>query len=63
MLADALIETQYLKGEIVIKEGDEGDAFFLLNKGVIQFSKNGQKISEMDSVKGGQFFGKRWKFI
>jgi len=44
---------------VVIKEGEPGDAFYILSKGQIQFSKNGRPISVMDSAlpEKGSFFG------
>lgn len=60
-LANALVETHFIKGETIIKEGEEGDAFYILVTGQIQFSKNGQEISVMDAAKPekGTFFGER----
>lgn len=48
----------------MIKEGEEGDAFFILSRGQIAFSKNGHEISIMDAAKPekGSFFGERSDF-
>jgi len=46
-----LVETQFIKGEVIIKEGEVGDAFYILARGQIEFSKNGHAISIMDSSK------------
>lgn len=36
-LAHALVEAHYIKGDVIIKEGDEGDAFYILSRGKIAF--------------------------
>jgi len=66
-LANALVETHFIMGECVIKEGDKGDAFYILAKGAITFTKKDaatgedRVISYMDAAKPekGCFFGER----
>jgi len=66
-LANALVETHFIMGECIIKEGDKGDAFYILAKGAITFTKKDQQtgedkvISYMDAAKPekGCFFGER----
>jgi len=63
-LANALTETQFLKGEVIIKEGEEGDAFYILSKGQVSFAKGGKEIALMDAAKPekgskGCYFGER----
>lgn len=66
-LANALVETHFIMGECIIKEGDKGDAFYILAKGAITFTKKDAQtgedrvISYMDAAKPekGCFFGER----
>lgn len=66
-LAYSLIETHWLKGDVIIREGDDGTAFFVLAKGVIKFTKEMEAgkeprhISTMDAAQParGIFFGER----
>ena len=55
-MAGALIETHFHKGEVVIHEGDIGDAFFILSKGEIAFKKRNaegaeEEVALMDAAK------------
>ncbi|GAB5358675.1 hypothetical protein AAMO2058_000478700 [Amorphochlora amoebiformis] len=47
-IAEALEEVKFKEGEIIIKEGDNGDSFFVLKKGRV-----------MDYKTPGSFFGER----
>lgn len=38
-LAGSLVESTFLKGEVIMREGEEGEAFYILAKGRIAFSK------------------------
>lgn len=66
-LANALVETHFIMGECIIKEGDRGDAFYILAKGAVTFTKKDPQsgedrvISYMDAAKPekGCFFGER----
>mmetsp|Transcript_19463 Transcript_19463/g.48763 ORF Transcript_19463/g.48763 Transcript_19463/m.48763 type:complete len:836 (-) Transcript_19463:646-3153(-) len=65
-LASSLVETNYILGETVIREGEQGDAFYILKKGQIAFTKKDEKgeekvVSHMDSGKPGKgcYFGER----
>mmetsp|Transcript_19465 Transcript_19465/g.48766 ORF Transcript_19465/g.48766 Transcript_19465/m.48766 type:complete len:823 (-) Transcript_19465:925-3393(-) len=66
-VANALVETNFILGETIIKEGDVGNAFYILKKGTIAFTKRDPSdgedkvISYMDASKPekGCFFGER----
>ncbi|CAD7927308.1 unnamed protein product [Amoebophrya sp. A25] len=66
-VANALVETNFILGETIIREGDVGNAFYILKKGTIAFTKrdihDGEEkvISYMDASKPekGCFFGER----
>ncbi|CAD7955388.1 unnamed protein product [Amoebophrya sp. A120] len=65
-MASCLVETHYIMGETIIKEGEEGDAFYILKQGQIAFTKKDEKgqekvVSHMDSTKPGKgcYFGER----
>ena len=46
-----MTETQFIKGEVIIKEGEDGDAFYILSKGQVSFAKGGKEIAVMDASK------------
>lgn len=41
-------------GEVVIQQGDEGDNFYVIENGEIEFYVNGEKVGE---IKDGASFG------
>jgi len=53
-LVDVLRERRFGDGVIVIQEGDEGDEFFILEKGVCRASKGGEFLREYEP---GTYFG------
>lgn len=55
-IADALESRTYQDGEEVIKEGEAGEAFFLIESGVAQVEKQGTIVGELG--KGDYFGGK-----
>ncbi|CAD7927310.1 unnamed protein product [Amoebophrya sp. A25] len=66
-LSQHLVETHYIMGETIIKEGENGNAFYILKKGQVAFTKKDEKgeekvVSHMDSAKPtekGCYFGER----
>lgn len=57
-IADALETTSYEAGEHIIKEGDLGDRFFLLEEGEAQATKGaGSSASVLTTYKPGDYFG------
>lgn len=53
-LADALAPRKYDVGDLVTKEGEPGDEFFILESGEAEAIKHGQLVM---SYKDGDFFG------
>ncbi|TDT71590.1 cyclic nucleotide-binding protein [Hypnocyclicus thermotrophus] len=45
---------RYGKGEIIVKEGEEGDSFFIIQSGIVDIFINNRKIA---NLKKGDFFG------
>ena len=61
-MADSLKEEQYVKDEFIIREGEEGDIFYLLMKGEAIASKTlepGKPPQEVFKYKPGDYFGER----
>ncbi|ETO20727.1 protein kinase, partial [Reticulomyxa filosa] len=56
LAADALMEITFTTGQVVIKEGDEGDKFYIIKKGMCQWSKSNGEKGELSE---GMFFGER----
>jgi cAMP-dependent protein kinase regulator len=60
-LADALESKQYKDGELIIKQGDQADAFYLMEKGVVRIAmtdvKDTSKEVELTTVTSGGYFG------
>jgi len=53
-VADALQAKEYKDGDAMVKEGEDGDEFFLLEEGEAFATKNGQQVM---SYKAGDYFG------
>eukprot|EP00929_Paragymnodinium_shiwhaense_P029645 TRINITY_DN1693_c0_g1_i1.p1 TRINITY_DN1693_c0_g1~~TRINITY_DN1693_c0_g1_i1.p1 ORF type:complete len:868 (-),score=235.57 TRINITY_DN1693_c0_g1_i1:567-3170(-) len=59
-LADSLLDQTYTKGQYIIKQGEEGDAFFILIQGDVQFEQNGKSVGSASAKNGQlQFFGEQ----
>ena len=54
-VADALEEEAHPKGDVIIREGEKGDYFFIVEKGTVEFSKKGEGVVGEATV--GGFFG------
>ena len=63
-LSDAQLEVviqhmkvvKYMPGEYIIKEGEEGQTFYIIEDGEVQISKDGNKIRKIGSL---EYFGER----
>lgn len=54
-IADSLRPVEFKKGDVVMKQGEEGDMFYIIEKGSVEYSKEGDgKVGE-DGV--GGYFG------
>ena len=53
-VAGLAMETQFADGETVTREGDEGDAFFVVIDGQLDVSRNGMTLRELGP---GDFLG------
>ena len=56
LVADALEVAKYKKGSVIIEEGEKGDKFYVLQKGVCQWSKSN---GESGDIPAPGFFGER----
>jgi len=56
LVSDALEVVKYKKGQIVIEEGEVGDKFYVIQKGVCQWSKSN---GESGDITAPGFFGER----
>src|SRR5436309_1395019 len=53
-VAERMTRRQYMPGEIIVREGDVGEEFFLIADGEVQVERQGQEIARLGS---GEFFG------
>merc|ERR1712098_78848 len=53
-VADALKVESHASGAEVIKQGDKGDTFYIIEKGTCKVLKDGQEVMQ---YKSGDFFG------
>lgn len=60
-LCDALIPKRYVKGEIIIKEGDEADGMYFLEEGTVKVTKSNENGNsgerEVSKLESGSYFG------
>ena len=59
-LCDSLKAVDYVAGDVVIKEGDEGEEFFLIESGTAeatQTAEDGAQVSVCPTYSAGAFFG------
>jgi CRP-like cAMP-binding protein len=54
-LADSMQEVRYMEGASVVKEGDEGDSFFIILQGEAKVVGPGGR--EVNRLRPGDFFG------
>jgi len=50
---DAMFERKVSQGEVVIRQGDQGDNFYVVDEGVFDIFVNGKKVVEIAA--GGSF--------
>ena len=53
-LSKLMKKEKFVPEELIVKEGIEGDKFFLINKGIVRISQNGKTIRELEK---GNYFG------
>jgi len=53
-VADAAEPSTYVDGDVIVKQGDKGDEFFMIVDGKVSISKNGTVVGEMTRA---QWFG------
>jgi len=61
-LADALVEAAFTEGEYIIKQGEEGQTFFILYEGQVSVEVNGKEVTKYsgDPTNGSfESFGER----
>ena len=61
-VCDALKETTFLKKDFIIKEGDYGDVFYILEEGNCNATKTlepGKPATEIKKYSAGEYFGER----
>ena len=57
-LADALVPKEYAAGDVIIKEGDAGDVFFIVHEGEVKCTTAAKGEEEVsDRLKEGAYFG------
>jgi len=56
-LLDGLTEVNFQPGDVIIKEGDAGDAFFIIRDGEVKATKKSQKDEVSRRLKRSDFFG------
>ena len=52
-LARSLVKVELTAGDVVVKEGDEGDRFYVVESGTLEVSRDGEHIAEIGP--GGSF--------
>ena len=59
-IAEALEEVEYGAGAVIVKQGDEGDTFFIIKAGQVRCTIRGEQESvEVARYSAGDFFGER----
>ncbi|CAE7257329.1 for [Symbiodinium microadriaticum] len=61
MLADALIERTFYKGETIIQQGEKGDTFYILYDGQVSVLVDNQEVAKLQGTAdtNANFFGER----
>ena len=54
VLADALVERRFGKGEVIVKQGEAGDEFFIVAGGAVKVERDGKQVSTLGE---GKYFG------
>jgi len=58
-IADALSSESFKEEEVVIREGDEGDKFYIVESGEFKVTKDGVSEEVHTRLKAGDYFGER----
>jgi cGMP-dependent protein kinase len=61
-IAEAMEEVKFRAGTVIVRQGDEGDRFFLLASGTVSVTRKEapeQSAAEMMRLKAGDYFGER----
>jgi cGMP-dependent protein kinase len=61
-VAEALEEVNFSDGHLIVKQGEPGDAFYIIKKGVVHVTKRDDKDGKEKQVaicRNGEFFGER----
>ena len=53
-LADAFEECTFKAGEVIVKQGEEGNVFYVIEEGECDVEKNGERVNHL---KAGDYFG------
>ena len=49
----------YDLGDIIVKEGDQGDEFYMIEEGTVDVFKASSGLKSVKSMSAGEFFGER----
>ncbi len=58
-MALALQHDTFKRGDVIVREGEAGDVFYLIESGTVDVFKKGQGDSPVATLKKGQFFGEK----
>ncbi len=58
-IADALVPVSYSQGDVILRQNEEGDQFFFIEKGTVRVSRTGEDGVEVDlaQLTDNNFFG------
>jgi len=56
-LLDHLVMKEYVAGESIVREGEVGDAFYIVRSGTAAVWKESERNRRLNTVKAGEFFG------
>jgi len=62
VLSDAFVEEHFKQGEVIIKQGEEGNKFYLVEEGELVATiamANNEEAKEVMHYKAGDYFGER----
>ena len=55
-MAAGLVEDKFAAGEVIIKQGETGETFYIVLEGTVDVIQNGEKVASLES---GKFFGEK----
>jgi hypothetical protein len=59
MLAQALVEVHFMKGEVIMMQGEKGSTFYILYSGQVSIVKDQKEISSLNADDSPQYFGEK----